>query len=200
MTATHALVDIGNVLLGFDFEPALKTLVPNQATNEAKARVDRLLTRKDDFETGRLAEDEFISWASDQLEFTGRADEFRSAWNSIFLPIDEMWKAIKELKNDGLTLILFSNTNSIHAASFRRRYEIFDHFDHAVFSHEVGSMKPDEHIYRHAIAEFGLDPATTLYLDDLSENIATGERLGFRCHRYNFEDHPAFLAWLEDNR
>ena len=32
-------------------------------------RVGRLLARKDDFESGRLGEDEFISWASDQLQF-----------------------------------------------------------------------------------------------------------------------------------
>ena len=134
MKATHALIDIGNVLLAFDFGPAMGKLAAVDSTSSVEERVGRLLARKDDFESGRLGEDEFISWASDQLQFKGTPDEFREAWNSIFVPIDEMWTTIRELKAEGLTLILFSNTNSIHASSFSQEYEIFTEFDHACAS------------------------------------------------------------------
>lgn len=196
MTATHALIDIGNVLLAFDFAPALKRLVPGASPEEASRRVEGLLARKDDFESGRIPEDEFIAWSSGVLQFTGTPQEFRDAWNDIFTPVDPMWKVISDFKSSGLTLILFSNTNAIHAPSFMRSYAVFEHFDHAVFSHEVGAMKPDPQIYHHAIKTHALDPARTLYIDDLQENIAEGNRHGLRSFQYDYRNHEALVDWL----
>ncbi|NNC87365.1 MAG: HAD family phosphatase [Akkermansiaceae bacterium] len=190
-----ALIDIGNVLLTVDFETPLQELVPPQA-GDSEARLRSLLEKKDELESGRLADDAFVAWASDRLGFDGSPEAFRAAWNDIFDPIMPMWEVMHELKDKGLSLILFSNTNRIHADYFLPSYDIFRIFDHAVFSHEVGSIKPDPAIYRHAIETFGLTPAETLYIDDLPENIATGKELGFEAHQYDFRNHEEFLAWL----
>ena len=85
-----------------------------------------------------------------------------------------------------------------HAPSFQRDYEIFTEFEHAVFSHEVGAMKPDDRIYEHALNAHQLDPAKTLYIDDLPENIAAGKRFGLRSFQYDYRDHAALLAWLRE--
>jgi putative hydrolase of the HAD superfamily len=196
MTATHALIDIGNVLLAFDFEPALKTLVPGTTPAEASRKVEKMLARKDDFESGRIGEDEFISWASAKLGFAGTPDEFRAAWNSIFVPVDDMWAVVRELRATGITLILFSNTNPIHAESFVNEFAIFAEFDHAVFSHEVGAIKPDARIYQYALETHGLNPQKTLYIDDLAENIAAGREFGLRCHQYDYRNHARLTDWL----
>jgi putative hydrolase of the HAD superfamily len=65
-----------------------------------------------------------------------------------------------------------------------------------VLSYQVGAIKPEEAIYRHAIEHHGLRPEETRYIDDLPANIATGERLGFRCWQYELQDHASFEAWL----
>ena len=43
-----------------------------------------------------------------------------------------------------------------------------------------------------------LDPAATLYIDDLPANIATGRTFGFRSFQYDLHDHPAFERWLAE--
>jgi putative hydrolase of the HAD superfamily len=107
-----------------------------------------------------------------------------------------MWQLVDELAAAGHTLILFSNINAIHAPFVLETYAVFRRFHGAVFSHEVGAIKPDERIYRHAIERFQLVPAETIYIDDLAANIATGERLGLQAFRYDLGQHQALLDWL----
>ena len=193
---TAALFDIGNVLVHLDFENSLVRLVP-PGVEDCKERIYSLLEKKDELEAGAIAENDFIAWASGQLGFTGTSEAFLEAWNSIFEPIHAMWGIAAFLRSQRLKIILFSNTNSMHARWLLENYDVFEDFDGRVFSHEVGALKPDPAIYQHAVEEFGLTPADTLYLDDLPENIAKGEELGFRCHQYAFARHHEFIAWLD---
>jgi putative hydrolase of the HAD superfamily len=80
---------------------------------------------------------------------------------------------------------MLSNTNPIMwegriAEEFRQEgLELDDYFDGVVTSFEAGSMKPDEGIFIHAIKRLGLDPATTLFVDDSQANLDAAARLGF---------------------
>ena len=197
MTPQAALIDIGNVLLSFDFESALKRLVPEDAPDPMQ-RIESLLERKDEYETGRIPEDEFIEWASGKLGFTGSADTFRDIWRSIFEPIPVMWKTMERLKQQGLRLYLFSNINSIHGPYVLESYPVVKHFDGRVFSYEVGAIKPDPAIYNIALEQHGLDASTTLYIDDLPQNITTGRSLGLPSHQYDLHRHEDLERWLEE--
>ena len=107
------------------------------------------------------------------------------------------WRRVADrLAAAGHRLILFSNTNSLHCPWAFEVFPDFALFDAAVLSFEVGAIKPDPAIYEHAIATHHLDPAATLYIDDLAPNIATGRAHGFRCFQYDQTDHPAFQLWL----
>ncbi|MEO1843157.1 MAG: hypothetical protein ABGZ37_02650, partial [Akkermansiaceae bacterium] len=111
---TAALFDIGNVLVHLDFESSLAKLVP-PGVEDCKERIYSLLEKKDELEAGAIAENDFIAWASGQLGFTGTTEAFLEAWNSIFEPIHAMWGIAAFLKSQRLKIILFSNTNSMHA-------------------------------------------------------------------------------------
>jgi hypothetical protein len=53
------LFDIGKVLLDFHFEPSLASLLPS-GTPDPERRLELLLERKDDFESGRIPRDHYI--------------------------------------------------------------------------------------------------------------------------------------------
>lgn len=191
-----ALIDIGNVILHVDFLTSLRTLVPQELA-DPDGRIYSLLEKKDDFEGGALSDEEFVAWASGKLQFTGTEKEFLFAWNNIFSPNLLMWETLRDLKARGFQLILFSNTNQMHADFFLKEYaEIFELFDGEVFSHLAGSIKPDPAIYHHAFEKYDLLPEETLYLDDLPENITTGLQLGLKAWRYNVDSHEALTRWL----
>lgn len=192
------LFDIGRVLLDFDFESSLSRLLPATVADPT-ARLERLLERKDEFETGRITIDTYIAWA---LEVTGSdatADEFCHAWQQIFTPCEPMWRCVRQLAKDGHRLILFSNTNGIHCPWIFGEFPEFALFSAAVLSYETGFIKPEPQIYHYAIDRYGLIPGETLYIDDLPQNIATGRDLGFRCWQYDLKDHAAFETWLSSN-
>lgn len=189
------LYDIGKVLLHFNFETSLRRLLPEDCT-DAHERLSRLLEKKDEFEGGHIAEESYIPWALDVMGSQASHEEFRHAWCDIFTPNQPMWDCVNQLAKDGHRLILFSNTNAIHCPWMFGEYDIFRHFHGAVLSFEVGAIKPQDKIYQHAIQRYDLKPEQTLYIDDLPENIASGERFGLRCHTYDAGRHDAFLHWL----
>lgn len=189
------LYDIGRVLLDFDFESSLSRLLPEDCA-DPRARLERLLERKDEFETGRIGTDEYIEWALGVLGSEAGADRFRDAWRGIFTPNEPMWKCVRKLAARGHRLILFSNINSIHSPWIFENYPEFSLFDAAVLSYEVGAIKPHAEIYQHALDKHGLDPGSTLYIDDLPENIAAGRAHGLHCWQYDLRDHASFEKWL----
>jgi len=92
-----------------------------------------------------------------------------------------------------------SNTNAIHVPFFEKTYPVFERFDGRIYSHEVGAMKPDAAIYDAAIRRLGIDPASTVYVDDRIDNCEAGRRAGFHAIPYAVEDHGAFLAAVENH-
>jgi putative hydrolase of the HAD superfamily len=189
------LFDIGRVLLDFDFETSLARLLPPHPTH-ARQRLAALLEKRDEFETGTIPPDDYITWALHELGSSATPAEFRHAWQHIFTPIEPMWLTVRQLAAAGHRLILFSNTNAIHCPWAFEEFPQFALFPEAVLSYQVGAVKPHPPIYQHAIDTYQLDPAATLYIDDLPANIATGLAFGFRSYQYDLRDHPAFERWL----
>ena len=186
------LVDIGNVLLPFDFVPSFRRLMPG-GSGDAGAVFARLIERKDDFESGKMSVDDYVTWASGQLGFDGSRQEFIDAWCDIFTVNEPMWQLVESLKSAGHRLIIFSNTNGLHAPYVLERYPGFSLFDACIFSHEVGAIKPEQKIFDHALETYQLVPEETYYIDDLLPNIEAGQQNGFHCHHYSAEAHEALL-------
>jgi len=191
------LFDIGRVLLDFEFGPSLVRLVPPDV-DDPHARLAVLLDSRDSFEIGAIAPEPYIAWALDVLGSPATHAEFRHAWRDVFTPNLPMWQDVRMLAAAGHRLILFSNTNAIHCPWIFETFPEFAVFHAAVLSYQVGAIKPEPAIYQHAIATYHLDPAATLYIDDLPANIATGLAHGFRCFQYEQANHPAFRQWLRD--
>ncbi len=192
---TDFLIDIGKVLLDFDFEPSLATLFPEDHP-DAAAAFSKLIARKDEFETGRISVDDYTNWALETMQSTATPEQFQTAWQNIFTPNLPMWEAARKLESEGHRLILFSNTNGIHCPQVFTDFPEFSLFHGSILSFEVDSIKPHPEIYQHAIDKFSLVPEKTLYIDDLPENIATGNKFGFKTHQYALTKHPAFEQWL----
>ncbi|MGE9268831.1 MAG: HAD family hydrolase, partial [Verrucomicrobiales bacterium] len=151
-----------------------------------------------DYELGRLSTLQFLTHARSELPFFKTDEEFTRAWQEIFTPLLPMWALVDELAAAGHRLILFSNTSSLHCRYFLKEYAVFQHFPHHHFSQRVHALKPDPAFYEAAVREFGLVPEETIYFDDMAENVASGEALGFRSFQYDYRQHGAALAWLAE--
>lgn len=194
---TTFLFDIGKVLLDFDFESSLVRLIPDTVPNPHE-RIRRVLERKNALETGFIDPGSYADWALKALGSNASQEQFYQAWQQIFTVNEPMWQCIRKLAAANYTLILISNINAIHSPWIFTRYPEFSFFQHRVLSFEVGFLKPDPAIYRHAINTFRLNPALTVYIDDQPQNILIGKTLNLQCWQYEIDNHSAFENWLEE--
>lgn len=193
------LFDIGNVLVRFDFSPAAQKFASlSRAT--AQEVLSLLAPFKDDLESGRIADDDFIAQSVERIGFRGTREDFVQIWGDIFTANEPMIARVKQLSGQ-IPLYLFSNTSGLHKAWLFEKFDVFGLFAGGIYSHEARCMKPHEPFFHGAINAFGLDPGQTLYIDDLPDNIATGRRLGFQCHQYHPDRHedfePALTAFVQ---
>lgn len=188
------LFDIGNVLLAFDFLPALNSL---KGENAAPNAIEKILEKKDPFEAGEIPLNDYTLILRELLDYQGSDTELFTAWNSIFTEIPATFKLAQSLKNKGHRLILFSNTNPIHGPYCLEKHQLLECFDHAVFSYEINAIKPHDDFFTRSFEKYQIIPEETIYIDDLPENIAAGKRHGLRSFCYNYRKHDALVSWME---
>ena len=97
----------------------------------------------------------------------------------------------------GVPLFLLTNMPVEVFAARRRRYPVLSLFDGAVVSGEEGVLKPSPEIFAVLRDRYALDPAETLFVDDLEMNVAGARAAGFLAHR--FVDAPALAAILREH-
>ena len=186
------LFDIGNVLLNLHFDRFHNTILGDPSADLP----EELLALKDPYETGAISCQEFVTHSLKILQSDLSPAAFTTAWQEIFSLNSQMWEVVHQLKKQGHQLILFSNTNALHAKYFLATFPDFALFDHHHFSQEAGAIKPHFPFYQDAVERYHLNPSETLYLDDLPENIAMGKQFNFRSWQYDLNDHQACLDWL----
>lgn len=94
-------------------------------------------------------------------------------------PIDGTVEILRQLIDDR-SVRLFALTNmEAHTYPLRReRYEFLRWFEGTVVSSAEGVIKPDPRIYEVLLERYGLQPASTLMIDDSPRNIAAARALG----------------------
>lgn len=86
------------------------------------------------------------------------------------------------------TIYMLSNTNAIMMPHIRETYftrqglTFDDYFDRAFLSYEMGEIKPADSIYLDMVAQGGMAPAESLFIDDGPANVETAARLGFQTY------------------
>jgi HAD superfamily hydrolase (TIGR01509 family) len=74
---------------------------------------------------------------------------------------------------------------------------VLQHFNVKIFSHVIGSLKPDRKIYEAAIAASEKPPEALFFTDDREENIRAAESFGIRAHQ--FTTVPRLVAALRSH-
>jgi len=186
MNIEALLFDLGKVLVDFDFDLGMKRFAARTSLSpeEFKAIIlDQTWVRR--YEHGEISTTEFHRYLREHGKLEMSILEFHEAWASVFLPgliVPE--KLLANLKAR-YPLILVSNTNEAHVEFVAKNYGVLDYFDHKIFSHEVGSMKPDRKIYDAAIAVAGKPAEALFFTDDREENIESAAKLGIRAHQFH---------------
>ena len=187
------IFDIGNVLLRFRPGQAEEALARLGLSSLPDLAVLQDLGLR--YERGALDRAGFLSALRDVLGSTGPDEDLTRAWQEIFQPNEPMWRLVEAL-HVHYPLYLLSNTNCLHHEYVAREYEVFEKFADGVFSYRAKLMKPEPEIFALAIHQFGVEPGSTVYLDDLSANVEAARAAGLRAFQYHPDGHADCLATL----
>lgn len=189
-TVKDILFDLGNVLVPFDWniafqrlEPLLPTHFATLLTQDKPAFRNLFHEHSLAMEVGAIDFEGFRRIVSDILHVPLEPYEFRTIWCDIFTMDDDM-VALGENLSKRYRTWLVSNTSMAH-------YQwIVEHFPRVVFyrgaalSFELGVMKPSPVYYEKTMKMFGVDPRSSVFIDDISENVQGAEKFGIRGIQY----------------
>ena len=172
--------DLGNVQLPFDYNILIKKLDKIEeklGTNFMDFYLKNYQIHRQ-YESGKLSEDEFINTMLKALENKIDSETFSKIYSGVFSVNEDVISLLPKLK-ENYTLVLLSNTNSIHKKYGWEHYDFLKYFDKLILSHEVGSVKPEEKIYR-AVEEFTNKPSNEhFFIDDIQEYVEGAKKLGW---------------------
>jgi putative hydrolase of the HAD superfamily len=184
MAVRNVIFDLGNVLIGYDFERFFRGMGCPPYSHTLQD-VEHILLP---FDAGRMSRREFIDAMQDFLGTDVSDSEFEHHWCDHFFAMDEMLDVAVELAKTHRVYLL-SNTDAIHFPYIRRtfpRIALFD--DSLMLSYQLGVNKPHADIYRKALALYDLRPEESVFIDDRQENTAAAALQGWHTihHRDAF--------------
>jgi putative hydrolase of the HAD superfamily len=77
--------------------------------------------------------------------------------------------------------------SNMHVASFaylEKKHDIWSMFDGVVISSQIRKVKPEIEIYEHLLSEYNLEAAETVFIDDMSENLAAASSIGIQTVKF----------------
>jgi HAD superfamily hydrolase (TIGR01509 family) len=144
------------------------------------------------FERGDISLQQFWSRLALQAGFTYDPGQVLEYWTGNYVkyhPVNhQILKLVDTLRDRGYKVAILSNTNAPHVAINTTR-GIFDHFDVALMSNEIGQIKPDRAAYDALLGALGVKATELVFVDDAEENVTGAKRMGIRGVRFhNYHD------------
>lgn len=124
--------------------------------------------------TGRGLMEHMASLASKPLA----PEVLHTRWLDIF-ELEPRMVDLAHRLSDRYRVHLLSNVGDLHWAHLMREYGLHRIGHGALPSYLTGYMKPDREIYREAERRFGLEPRSTVFIDDREENIDGARACGW---------------------
>jgi 2-haloacid dehalogenase len=178
----HIVFDIGKVLIHYDPHIPFSRLIPDEAERNwffANVCTHDWNVEQDRGRTWTEAEALLIEIHPDRADHI-RA--FRKHWHEMVSHAYEDSVAIMEgLIAEGRDVTMLTNFASDTFREAQVRFPFLTRTRGVTVSGDVGLIKPDVAIYETHVTSFGLDPASTIFIDDAPANVAGAKTAGWNA-------------------
>ncbi len=182
----NVVFDFGNVLFEWNPEQLVTEHFPVALPPEVSSAtlVDRLVNHQDwlDFDLGFIDSRELAQRSASRLGLHANAVQtFVDRIPHVLPLIEPSVKRMQALVGGRHRVFYLSNMPAAFADVLEARCPWIAHFEAGIFSGRVKLSKPDPAIYEAAEKAFGLDPADTLFLDDVPHNVDAARVRGWKA-------------------
>ena len=175
------IFDVGNVLV--DYEPLvyLRGLFADESVVEKMYATVFKSPEWLQMDEGLLTHDEAVQrFIAREPDFESEIHLIMQRVNEMFIPKHETIELLPIIKGLGHSIYYLSNIHMEIRDFLLENHLYFGLFDGGVFSCNIKAIKPSPKMYRHLLNMYKLDPAETVFFDDLEENVAAAEKEGIK--------------------
>lgn len=186
MIARAVIFDVGRVLFDWDLRHLFAKLIADPA--QLEWFVTNIVTPQWHFQAdqGRNLADMVAERKAEFPAYTALIDAYATRFcETIPGPVAGMPDLVERLDEAGVPLFAITNFGHEFWAKFRASQPVFDRFRDVVVSGTEKLFKPDPAIFALAIARFGIDPASALFIDDNAANVAASRAAGIAAHQFH---------------
>ena len=177
---TAVVFDLGGVLIDWNPRYLYRSLFDDEAEMEAflaEVTTQEWNAKQDAGRAWSEAVEELAARHPDRRELI---EAYWRRWpETLGGPIEGTVEILRELRDAGVRLYALSNWSAETFPLSRPMFPFLDWFDGIVISGEVKLIKPDPRIFAHLLEKFGLEPGSTVFVDDNADNVRVAEVAGF---------------------
>ena len=177
------LFDVGGVLVELSGVETMLGWLGGSITTDELWRMWLQSKSVREFETGRLAPDEFAAGVIAEFGLPVEPQQFLASftgWPTGLYPGTlEMLAQIPS----SYQRALLSNSNALHWTRVVSDLQLGPAFDHHFVSHLTGRIKPDADAFEHVVDSLDCRPEQVLFLDDNTLNVDAAKRFGMQAVR-----------------
>lgn len=178
----HVVFDLGGVLLHWDPNVPYRRLIPDD--EERRLFLTEICSSAWNVEQdrGRSWEDAEAVLIADFPEYETLIRAYRANWPEM-IPHHHAGSvaALELLLESDVDVTALTNFAADTFEVAKERYPFLDRFRGVTVSGQIGLIKPDIAIYRHHHEAHDLDPASTLFFDDLPANVEGARSAGWQA-------------------
>jgi putative hydrolase of the HAD superfamily len=111
-------------------------------------------------------------------------EELLNAVPPSLTPIQGTIDLIRSIEGSNNRFFVLSNMHIASITYLEEHHRIWDMFDGVVISSRIQKVKPEIAIYEYLLNEFEMNPAETVFIDDMSENLAAAASIGIQTIQF----------------
>lgn len=181
MKIKNVIFDIGNVLLRYEPEIVVRSVLPEyESPQELTAQIFKSQIWYD-LNLGKLTEKEVIQIYNKQCGISeGKLEKLMNELKESLVPIKGSFELLDELYSLGMSLYSITDNVKEIINFLRSRYNFFNKFSGITVSADIGVLKPSPLIYMHLIESNSLIPNESVFIDDLLINVQGARNAGIK--------------------
>jgi HAD superfamily hydrolase (TIGR01509 family) len=182
----HAVIfDLGGVAFHYDPQQRLDRFAEHIGEPPEVVRkrlIDSGYAR--DCDSGRMKGDAVYREGVRLLGHRMTMERFSDLWVSAFSPNDAVITLATALKPRAAVALLTNNSTLVREGLELRHAPAMSVFRPALFSSDVGLLKPDPRIFDAIVNLLGVDPDQALFVDDAAKHVGSAASMGLAVHHF----------------
>ena len=181
----NIVFDLGGVVFNWRPDTLVSSVFEDSKTQDLVR--EEIIEHADwvELDRGTIALDQAINRGTSRTGLPYRDIErlFNAVPQSL-TPIQETIDLIRSIRNSHNKLFVLSNMHIASINYLEGKHQIWDMFDGIVISSRIKKVKPELEIYEHLLAVHRLKAAETIFIDDMSENLAAASSIGIQTIQF----------------